>query len=126
MQLPTKDRRSGAGRTMFIALSRHRSMTASLNTFLFADICGFTEYTLDHGDERSAQLAVGFHQLVRELAYYESCEVIRTAGDAVLVRAPGVTQAYRLAEQIQRAAAQRGYPSIRMGMDTGLAVRAAG
>ena len=41
---------------------------AAQATFLFADLCGYTEYTCLYGDERATELATAFHRLVRELA----------------------------------------------------------
>ena len=61
------------------------SRAAARETFLFADLCGFTEYTCRHGDELAADLATRFHQRVRELAADEGCEVVKAIGDAVMV-----------------------------------------
>jgi adenylate cyclase len=97
-------------------------MVVSSNTFLFADLCDYTETSFEHGDEYAAELAVGFHRLVRELAVQESCEVVKAVGDAVMVRAVNAEDAVRLAHRIQSHVEQRGYPPIRVGIDTGPAV----
>lgn len=107
---------------MFIRTSRHRGMVVLSNTFLFADLCDYTEATFRHGDEFAAELAVSFHTLVKELAQAECCEVVKSVGDAVMVRAVEVSDAVRLANRLHAATARLGYPSIRVGIDTGPAV----
>lgn len=97
-------------------------MVLRVHTFLFADLCDYTEYTWRHGDDRSAELAIGFHRLVRSLAADERCEVIKTIGDAVMVRAPDCSNALRLAQRIHALLAQQGSPKVRIGIDTGPAV----
>jgi adenylate cyclase len=101
-------------------------MVVMINTFLFADLCGYTEYTLRHGDDLSAELAVGFHELVRSLADAGSCEFVKAIGDAVMVRATHAQDAIRLASRILTHTEARGYPAVRLGIDTGPAVTRAG
>jgi adenylate cyclase len=93
-----------------------------MHTFLFADLCDYTAYTLRYGDQRSAELAVGFHELVRRLAAEEGCELVKVSGDATMVRAPATEHAVMLAERIHANAEEHGYPKIRIGIDTGPAV----
>ena len=97
-------------------------MVICAHTFMFADLCDYTEYTWRHGDDRSAELAVGFHQLVRNLAADECCEVVKTIGDGVMVRAPDCPNALRLAQRIHTELTALGYPKVRIGIDTGPAV----
>lgn len=97
-------------------------MILCAHTFLFADLCDFTEYTWRYGDDCSVELALGFHQLVRSLAADECCEVIKTIGDAVMVRAPDCANALRLAQRIHAEVAEHRYPKVRIGIDTGPAV----
>jgi adenylate cyclase len=91
-------------------------------TFLFADLCGFTEYTCRHGDELAADLAIGFHARVRELAADERCNVVKSIGDAVMVHSADCRVAIRLACRILALSELDGYPPIRIGLDTGPAV----
>ena len=79
-------------------------------------------HTTCNGDEFAAELAVGFHLLVRELAASESCEVVKAIGDAVMVRAAWVADAVRLAQRIHACGEELGYPPLRAGIDTGPAV----
>ena len=62
-------------------------MVLPVYTFLFADLCDYTEWTWINGDEWSADIAVGFQELCMDLAAEESCEFVKSSGDAVMVRA---------------------------------------
>jgi adenylate cyclase len=103
-----------------------RFMQAMSQTFLFADLCGFTEYTWRHGDQLAAELALAFHRRVSELAAQEGCEVVKSIGDAVMVRAADCGRALRLARRVVALGGREGYPPIRAGADTGPAVERAG
>jgi adenylate cyclase len=92
------------------------------STFLFADLCGYTEYTWRHGDSRSAELATGFHALVRELAAEAGCEFVKGVGDGAMVRVDECERAIELAERLITSSAELGYPPLRVGIDTGPAV----
>jgi adenylate cyclase len=97
-------------------------MVVLCNTFLFADLCDYTEHSFRHGDEFAAELAVGFHVLVRELAEDEGCEVVKVNGDAVMARAADVADAIRLADRIHASVRGLDLPPVRIGIDTGPAV----
>ncbi len=101
-------------------------MVVLCHTFLFADLCDYTEHSFRHGDDAAAELAVGFHVLVKALAEEEGCDVIKTIGDAVMVRANDVADAVRLADRIHASTRVLGYPSVRIGIDTGPAAPRSG
>jgi adenylate cyclase len=94
--------------------------------FLFADLCGYTEFTCCHGDERAAELAVAFQARAGELADAEGCQVIKALGDAVMVRAQDCPPAIRLAVRMLALSAREGFPPIRAGVDFGPAVECGG
>src|ERR1700676_426762 len=96
------------------------------DTFLFADLCGYTEYTYRHGDELAADLAIAFHERVRELAAEEGCNVVKSIGDAVMVHSADCRLAIRLACRILALSGLDGHPPIRVGLDSGAAVERAG
>jgi adenylate cyclase len=98
-------------------------MVRRLHTFLFADLAGFTDFTDRHGDERAAELAVCFHELLRALAREHGCEVVKTIGDAVMVRADDCRAAVRLAQQVIERTHRNGLLHVRVGLDTGPAVQ---
>ncbi|MEJ7753465.1 MAG: adenylate/guanylate cyclase domain-containing protein [Candidatus Limnocylindrales bacterium] len=92
-------------------------------TFLFADLAGFTALTEAHGDERAADLVDDFVGQARAvMGAYDATEV-KAIGDALMLRAPdaaqGVLLARRLATEI---GGQHGFPGIRVGVHTGPAV----
>jgi adenylate cyclase len=106
--------------------SSRRSGGATRATFLFADLCGFTEYTCRYGDELAADLAVDFHHRVCRLAADEDCSVVKSIGDAVMVHSEDSRIMVRLACRILALSRLEGYPSIRIGIDSGPAVRRGG
>src|SRR5437868_5522937 len=95
-------------------------------TFLFADMCGFTEYTSRHGDELAADLAMSFHRLVRRLAAEEGCDLVKCIGDAVMIHSGDCRVAVRLAQRILELGGCDGRPPIRIGIDRGSAVQRSG
>jgi adenylate cyclase len=99
------------------------TQTTTPETFLFADLCGFTEYTCRHGDKLAADLAVGFHKRVRQLAADEGCNVVKSIGDAVMVHSADCHVAVRLACRILALSESDGFPAVRVGLDSGPAVR---
>ena len=84
----------------------------ALASFLFADLCGFTAYTCLHGD-----------QLAAELAVEEGCCLVKSIGDAVMVHSSDCRSAARLACKILALSEAQGFPPIRVGLDSGPAVR---
>jgi YHS domain-containing protein len=96
-------------------------------TFLFADLSGFTALTEAHGDEHAADLVGGFCLAVRQLLAEHHAEEVKTIGDALMLRAGDPAAAIRLALRIvHEVGAQHGFPLVRVGMHTGPAVERAG
>jgi adenylate cyclase len=110
------------GHTVAAAAGEH----AQTHTFLFADLCGYTEYTCRHGDWPAAELAVAFHRRIAELARDERCHFIKSIGDAVMVRADDTRRALTLAGRVIALNGSEGYPPVRVGIDVGPAVELAG
>jgi adenylate cyclase len=96
-------------------------------TFLFADLSGFTALTEAHGDDHAADLVSGFCAAVRGLlAEYEAHE-LKAIGDALMIRAVDGAAAIRLGLCIVHdVGAQHGFPLVRVGMHTGPAVEREG
>lgn len=92
------------------------------HTFVFADLAGFTALTEAHGDAESTELTHQFFGAVRELLGEYEAEEVKTIGDAVMLCVPSAGHAVRLAVRIAHGpGTQHGFPSIRIGMDTGAA-----
>lgn len=92
-------------------------------TFLFADLSGFTALTEAHGDEQAADLVAEFCAVVRELLAAHDAQQVKTIGDALMIRGATAAGAVLLGTRIVReVGAQHGFPMIRVGMHTGVAV----
>jgi adenylate cyclase len=96
-------------------------------TFLFADLSGFTALTEAHGDEQAADLVGGFCGAVRRLLDEHQAHEVKTIGDALLLRSADAAAAIRLGLCIVHdVGAQHGFPLVRVGMHTGPAVERGG
>jgi adenylate cyclase len=94
-----------------------------VQTFVFADLSGFTALTEAHGDEQAADLVGGFGGAVRQLLAAHQAQEVKTIGDALMLRTGDAAAAIRLGLCIvQDVGAQHGFPLVRVGMHTGSAV----
>lgn len=95
-----------------------------IQTFLFADLSGFTALTEAHGDLEAAELVGTFYDVVRGLLSAHGGEEIKTIGDAIMIRVPEAKEAVPLGLEIVHAFHLKpGFPVIHVGMHTGQAVR---
>ena len=93
------------------------------DTFLFADLAGFTALTSVHGDEDAADLAEEFFGDVRAFLPEYGAEEVKAIGDALMVRVADPERAVRLGLLIVNdVGGGHGFPTIRVGMHTGPAV----
>jgi adenylate cyclase len=96
-------------------------------TFLFADLSGFTALTEAHGDEQAADLVGGFGGAVRQLLAAHQAQEVKSIGDALMLRTGEAAAAIRLGLCIVHdVGAQHGFPLVRVGMHTGPAVERGG
>ncbi|MGI9020897.1 MAG: adenylate/guanylate cyclase domain-containing protein [Solirubrobacterales bacterium] len=97
---------------------------AEHHTFLFADMAGFTALTEVMGDEEAVTVAEGFFGSAREILDEHGAREVKTIGDALMIHisdaAPAVRLGLRLAGEI---GGRHGFPSVRVGMHSGPAVR---
>lgn len=102
-------------------------MDQAEQTFLFADLAGFTALTEAHGDERATDLIGDFVDRTRSvLGSYEATEV-KAMGDALMLRASDAAQGVLLARRLATGIGGRhGFPAIRVGVHTGSAVERGG
>ena len=99
----------------------------AVQTFLFADLSGFTALTEAHGDEQAADLVGGFCVAVRQLLAEHQAQEIKTIGDALMLRTGDAAAAIRLGLCIVHdVGARHGFPLVRVGMHTGPAVERGG
>lgn len=94
------------------------------STFVFADLAGFTALTEAHGDEQAATMALDFCSRIRERAAAIDAEVVKTIGDAALIRCEDAAAAIRLGLAIVEEEGERlRFPAVRVGMNSGTAVK---
>jgi len=93
------------------------------STFVFADIAGYTALTEAHGDADAADLAATFCREISEVARASDGDVIKTIGDAVMVRHSDPSQAVLLGlTAAHDVMAGHGFPAVRVGMHHGPAI----
>lgn len=93
------------------------------HTFLFADLSGFTALTEVHGDREAADLAAGFFDDARALLQEHAAREVKTVGDAMMIRCESASGAIGLALRLVQDVGERhGFPSVRVGLNTGPAV----
>jgi adenylate cyclase len=87
----------------------------SEQTFLFADLSGFTALTEVHGDEQAADLVAEFIHAVRVLLP-AGAELVKSIGDALMIRCDDAEQAIQLGVRIvQEVGGQHGLAERRAG-----------
>lgn len=98
-----------------------------VQTFLLADLAGYSALTEAHGDAQAADVAADFVLAVRALLPEHDVEEIKTIGDALLLRTDDATQAVNLGRRLvcEVGARERGL-GVRVGLHTGTAVRRGG
>jgi adenylate cyclase len=96
-------------------------------TFVFADIAGYTALTEAHGDVDAAELAAMFGGAMSEIAAARGGEVVKTIGDAVMVRHSHPSEAVTLGlAAAHEVIAGHGFPAVRVGMHHGPAIARGG
>ncbi len=98
-------------------------MSDSGATFAFADIAGFTALTEAHGDEEALAFVDEFTDAVNTELPAIGGELIKTIGDALMLRIPNPADAIllglRIADEMMR---EHGVPAVRVGLHHGPAV----
>lgn len=96
-------------------------------TFLFADLVGFSAYTERAGDEAAADTALRFVAEASELAADHGARIVKCLGDAVMIHAPNASEAVQLGLRLKCARrALDGLPPIHAGAHTGPAIEREG
>jgi adenylate cyclase len=101
--------------------------TSESGTFVFADIAGYSALTEAHGDADAAELAASFCRAISDLSAASGAEVIKTIGDAVMVRHDTPSEAVALGlAAAHEVMAGHGFPAVRVGMHHGPAIARGG
>jgi adenylate cyclase len=97
-----------------------------LHTFLFADIAGFSLLADLHGDEAAADLALYFLSRAESLASIHHGDVVKSLGDAVMIRTDDAADSIRIAlDLVTEFSGDPDLPAIHAGLHTGPAVQRA-
>jgi class 3 adenylate cyclase len=92
-------------------------------TFLFADLAGFTAMTEAHGDVAAADAVAEFFAIVARLLGEHGAEQVKTLGDAVMARVDDAADAVQLGVRVIEDVSERhGALGVRVGLNTGPAV----
>jgi class 3 adenylate cyclase len=92
-------------------------------TFLFTDLVGFTTLTELEGDDRGADVAQAFGQVVRPLLAVHGGEQLKSLGDGLMLACDSPARGLQLAVAIVEELESRpGFPAVRVGVHTGPAV----
>jgi adenylate cyclase len=107
--------------------SKQQSVAGDAQVFLFADLAGFTALTEAHGDDQAADLVDEFSRAAAALLSNHQAELVKTIGDALMLRVAKPTEAVKLGLALTgEILAEHGYPAVRVGMHYGPAVNRAG
>ncbi len=92
-------------------------------TFVFADLAGFTALTEAMGDQEAADIAGDFSRSVSGPLAEHGGEEVKRIGDALMLRVADAGEAVRLGLLIvHEVGGRHGFPIVRVGMHTGTAV----
>jgi adenylate cyclase len=97
---------------------------AKLHTFLIADISGYSALTEIDGDEAAAEVAIQFACEVSRLAAEHGAEVVKTLGDAAMIRCDSAADAIELGLRLHHGS--DALPPLHAGIHTGPAIARAG
>jgi adenylate cyclase len=98
-----------------------------LQSFLFADLSGYSSFTEREGDDAAADVAIRFASEVARLAAERGIELVKCVGDAVMVRGEDAAAVVGLGLSLQRElGGKRPFPEIHAGVHTGSAVERGG
>ncbi len=123
------DRYQTAGELAADAADALKRETAGvlLRTFMIADVRGYTTFTQEQGDERAAELASRFAEIVRQVVAGHGGVLLELRGDEALTVFVSARQAIRAAVQLQAAVRDADLPrGVGIGVDAGEAVAAEG
>ena len=106
-----------------MAATRPGASEATVRTFAFVDLAGFTALTEVHGDEVAVDVVRGFFERARA-AVAGRGELVKTLGDAVMLAFDSPTDALlAVAHLLEASVADSTLPAPRAGLHHGPAIR---
>ena len=102
-------------------------MEPQAQTFVFADLAGYTALTEAHGDYQAAEVVADFCRTVRALLEHHGATEVKTIGDAVMLHATDAADAVCMGRCIvDELGTRHAFPNVRVGIHTGPAVERGG
>lgn len=96
-----------------------QSDVANAQTFVFADLAGYTALTEVHRDEFAADTAAEFRAAAHRLLAEASGEEVKAFGDGLMLRVPDATAAIRLGARLVAGNLRHRALGVRVGMHSG-------
>jgi adenylate cyclase len=93
---------------------------SQLQTFLFADLSGYSRLSELAGDEVAAEVALSFFTAASAIATEHGAEVVKRVGDAIMLRSDSAADAVAIGMRLN--AGLRDLPPIHAGVHTGVAI----
>jgi class 3 adenylate cyclase/YHS domain-containing protein len=98
-----------------------------MHTFVFVDLAGFTALAEAMGDDEAVDIAERFHAEVAARAAEHGADVVKSIGDAMMLRATEARRAIEVALCVVHDVGSRHhFPAVRAGMHTGPAIERRG
>ena len=104
--------------------AREAGEPVAVHSFLIADVRGYTNYTVEHGDEQAAQLATRFASLARQVVAAHGGRVLEVRGDEALAVFTSSRHALRAAVALQTAFQQATAEDASLPLPVGIGVDA--
>ncbi|HTX30317.1 MAG TPA: adenylate/guanylate cyclase domain-containing protein [Solirubrobacteraceae bacterium] len=102
-------------------------MGPQTQTFLFADLVGFTALAEMEGDDRALEAVLALQRRVHQLLEEHSAEQVKAIGDGLMLRCRDPRAAVKLGLRvIEELADETGVPPVRVGIHSGPALAQAG
>ncbi len=96
--------------------------SATVRTFLIADVRGYTAFTREHGDEAAGRLAGRFAEVAREAAAARGGEVLELRGDEALAVFASPAQAVRAGAELLEACAEETAEDATLPLAVGIGI----
>lgn len=97
---------------------------SAIQSFLIADIRGYTRFTEEYGDEAAARLAAKFKDIVQEIVEIRTGRVVEIRGDEALTVFDSARQAIRAAMDMQRVFVEETDADLDLPLRVGIGIDA--
>jgi len=95
---------------------------SAIQSFLIADIRGYTRFTEEYGDEAAARLAAKFKDIIQEIVDTRTGRVVEIRGDEALTVFESARQAIRAAMDMQRVFVEETDADIDLPLRVGIGI----